>query len=76
MDDTDIQRLADLILADPLLAEAEAEDRAKIGYDLGLYHGMKAGLTDTGSKEVAALVKRRIEWTLFANRNKPASNQT
>ena len=68
MDDTDIQRMADTILKFPEIVQAEDEVRARIAYDLGLYHGMKAGLTDAGSKEVAALVKRRVEWAIFANR--------
>ena len=69
IDDTDIQRLADLVMDNPVIAQVPPDTRASVGHDIALVHGMKAGLTDKGAKELAALVKRRIEWTDFASRN-------
>ena len=68
MDETDIQRFADLVLVDETIAHIPPEDRARLGYDIALAIGTKAGLSDAGTKELAALVKRRIEWSLFARR--------
>ncbi len=74
MDDTDIQRLADIILASTELAKAPNEARAEFGYNLAMHRGLIEGLTVAGSKDLAERVKRRIEWTLYSNRDKPDSN--
>ena len=77
MDEADIQRLADQVMDIPELAQTPPETRASLGHDLALIRGMEAGLTDKGSNELARLVKRRIQWTIFANRRKPTDqNET
>ena len=69
VDETDIQRLADLVLGDEEIGPVPPEDRARLGYDMALAQGTHAGLSDVGAQELAVRVKRRIEWALFARRN-------
>ena len=69
VDETDIQQLADLVLGDEELGHVSPEDRATRGYDVALAKGTQAGLSDVGARELAARVKRRVEWILFASRN-------
>ena len=63
------RNVEDLLAQRETIAHTPPEDRARLEYDIALAIGTRAGLSDVGTKELAALVKRRIEWSLFARRN-------
>ena len=60
-DETNLERLADRIMDEPVLAEVGPDTRASIGREIALAYGQQIGLTDEGAKELATLVESRIE---------------
>ena len=67
MDDTDIQQIADRIINLDEIAHAPREKRAEFGHDFAVYKGIEAGLTDAGAKDLGRLVRRKIEFTVWAD---------
>ena len=70
MDETDIQRLADQVMREPMITQVAPNARASVGYRVALAYGRKAGLTENGAKELATVVKKRIDGTSVIRRDK------
>ena len=43
------------------------EKRVEFGHDFAVYKVIEAGLTDAGAKDLGRLVRRKIEFTLWAD---------
>ena len=71
MDETaDIQELADQVMREGVIAQALPVLRASVGYEVAVAYGKKIGLTDETAKELATVVKKRIEGTVVVTRDK------
>ena len=76
MDESDIQRFAETIINDEEIAHAPREMRARFGHDFAVAKGLQAGLTDAGAKDLGRLVKRRIEFSLWAEERRRDADRT
>ena len=52
---------------EPALAQLSLETQGSVGYEVALAYGIKVGLTDKAAKDLAELVKGRIESNIAKN---------
>ena len=50
-DEPDLDRLADRVMDEPVIAEGPPDTRANVGYETALAYGKKVGLTDEAAKD-------------------------